>query len=71
MVGIGGEYVRLMFAVADCVLGFVGAEDQPAARKPGVLRMELLTLMRRSPIPSLIVDRYDVRSRQIAKLNLG
>jgi len=60
--------VRLMLAVADCVPGFVDAEDQPAARKPGVLRTELFILMRRSPIPSLIVDRYEVRSCQIVKL---
>lgn len=59
-----------MLAVADCVPGFVDAEDQPAARKPGVLRTELLTLMRRSPIPSLIVERYDVRNCQIVKLVL-
>lgn len=63
--------MRLIFAVADCVLGFVGAEDQPAARKPDVLRTELLTLIRRSPMPSLIVDRYEVRSCQIVKLNPG
>ena len=48
--------------------GFVEAEDHPAARKPGVLRTELFMLMRRSPIPSLIVERYEVRSCQIVKL---
>lgn len=42
--------------------------DQPAARNPGVLRTESLTVIKRSPIPSLIVDKYEDRSCQIVKL---
>jgi hypothetical protein len=56
-VGIGGEYVRRMWAATFCAPGFVEADDQPAARNPGVLRTELFTLMSLSPIPSLMVDR--------------
>jgi hypothetical protein len=51
VVGMGGEWVRFTWAL------FVDAVDQPAARNPGVLRTELLTLIKRSPIPSLIVER--------------
>jgi hypothetical protein len=53
--------VRLIWAVEFVV-------DQPAARNPGVFKMELLTLMRRSPTPSLIAVRYEVRNCQIVKL---
>lgn len=45
-----------------------GAGTQPAARKAGLFRTDELTLMRRSPTPSLIVDRYAVRSWYITKL---
>jgi hypothetical protein len=67
---MGGEYVRLMreplsWAV---VVALADVGTQPAARKPGVFSIELLTFMRRSPIPSLIEERYDVRSCQIVKL---
>lgn len=55
--GIGGEFVRLMWAAALCVLGFVEAEDQPAARNPGVLSTVLFTLISLSPMPSFMVDR--------------
>lgn len=48
---------------------FVDAADQPAARNPGALRTALLTLIRRSPIPSLIVERYDDRNCQMVKLD--
>jgi hypothetical protein len=47
----------------------VATADQPAARKPGVLRIELLTLIKRSPMPSLMVERYEERSCQMAKLS--
>jgi hypothetical protein len=57
VVGIGGEWVRRMWAAALWALGFREADDQPAARNPGVLRTELFTLMSRSPIPSLMVDK--------------
>lgn len=33
------------------------ADDQPAARKPGVLRMEEFMFIKRSPTPSLIAER--------------
>ena len=55
--GMGGEYVLC-----------TGSEDHPAARKPGVFKIELLMLMRRSPMPSLIFARYEVLRYQIAKL---
>jgi hypothetical protein len=42
--------------------------DQPAARKAGLLRTDELTLIKRSPMPSLILVRYEVRRNQIAKL---
>lgn len=54
-----------------CVLGYAAAVDQPAARKPGVFRTESLTLISRSPIPSLIVERYEERNCQIVKLCSG
>lgn len=53
-----------------CAAAFVTAGDQPAARKPGVLSTELFTLIRRSPIPSLMTERYEVRSCQIVKLEM-
>lgn len=43
--------------------------DHPAARKAGLLRTEELTLIKRSPMPSFMLDRYDVRRYQIAKLD--
>jgi hypothetical protein len=58
-VGIGGEYVRLMSAA----LG-----TQPAARNAGLFRTAELTLIRRSPTPSLIEERYAVRSWYRTKL---
>lgn len=45
--------------------------DHPARRKPGLFRTEELTVMRRSPTPSLIVERYAVRSCQMRKLELS
>lgn len=59
VVGMGGEYVRL---ISDALA------DQPAARKAGLFRTDELTLIRRSPMPSLMLDRYEVRRYQIAKL---
>jgi hypothetical protein len=52
-VGIGGEYVRLMSAA----LGI-----HPAARNAGLFRTLESTLINRSPTPSLIEERYAVRS---------
>jgi hypothetical protein len=69
VVGIGGEYERLRWEEL-WVLGYAEVVDQPAARKPGVFRTESLTVMSRSPIPSLIVERYEERNCQIAKLCL-
>lgn len=44
--------------------------DHPAARKLGSLRTLESTFMRRSPIPSLILVKYDVRSCHIRKLHI-
>jgi len=52
-VGIGGEYVRLISAA----LG-----THPAARNAGLLRTDVLTLISRSPTPSLMHERYAVLS---------
>ena len=60
---MGGECVRLIWAA----LGSAVA-DHPAERKQGELRIEELTLMSRSPTPSLIVARYEVRSCQMVNL---
>lgn len=67
---MGGEYVRFTREPLSVVVvvAFADVGTQPAARKPGVFSIELLTLMRRSPMPSLMVERYDVRSCQIVKL---
>lgn len=59
-VGMGGEYVRLMSDAFGC---------QPAARKAGSLRTEALTVIKRSPTPSLICERYAVRSWYRTKLD--
>jgi hypothetical protein len=58
-VGMGGEYVRLMSAA----LG-----TQPAARNAALLRTAEFTLIRRSPTPSFIEERYAVRSWYRTKL---
>lgn len=71
MVGMGGEEALLACAAAAWLLGLVDPENHPAARKPGVLRTELFTLISRSPTPSLIVDRYEVRNCQMVKLTIS
>jgi hypothetical protein len=45
---MGGEYVLLISA---------GPADHPAALKPGVLRIEELMFIKRSPMPSLMFAR--------------
>jgi hypothetical protein len=47
-VGIGGEWVRFMFA---------GFDRQPAALNPAVFKKASLIVIRRSPTPSDIVSR--------------
>lgn len=64
---MGGEYWCARLADVE-LLEFAVADDHPAARKPGRFRTELLTLISRSPMPSLIVERYDERNCQIVKL---
>ena len=59
-VGIGGEWV---------LFGSRALADQPAARKFGSFKMLLSTLMRRSPMPSLILFRYEVRNCHMRKLS--
>jgi hypothetical protein len=46
-----------------------GLACHPAALKPGVLRIEELMLIKRSPIPSLMLARYDVRMYHVANLS--